>query len=73
MIFLFETGVISMDTSSAYLLPLHEQIADQKKNYINSFKYMGTPTHPLVLARSQELDRLAVHLMRYLFFHKEKL
>ncbi|PFT73189.1 hypothetical protein COK81_32440 [Bacillus thuringiensis] len=72
MIFLFETGVISMDTSSAYLLPLHEQIADQKKKLHQLVQIHGY-THPLVLARSQELDRLAVHLMRYLFLHKEKL
>jgi hypothetical protein len=74
MIFLFETGVISMDTSSAYLLPLHEQIADQKKKLHQLVQIHGY-THPLVLARSQELDRLAVHLMRYLFFfiQKEKL
>ncbi|PGC85002.1 Spo0E family sporulation regulatory protein-aspartic acid phosphatase [Bacillus toyonensis] len=66
MIFLFETGVNSMDTSSAYLLPLHEQIADQKKKLHQLVQIHGY-THPLVLARSQELDRLAVHLMRYLF------
>ncbi|WP_230876868.1 aspartyl-phosphate phosphatase Spo0E family protein [Bacillus sp. SRB3LM] len=53
-----------MDTSSAYL-PLYKQIADQKKKLHQLVQIHGY-THPLVLARSQKLDRLAVHLMRYL-------
>ncbi|MGQ0451969.1 aspartyl-phosphate phosphatase Spo0E family protein [Bacillus sp. SS-TM] len=57
--------MFSIDTSSAYLLPLHKQIADQKKKLHQLVQRHGY-THPLVLAASQELDRLAVHLMRYL-------
>ncbi|PEZ39111.1 Spo0E family sporulation regulatory protein-aspartic acid phosphatase [Bacillus thuringiensis] len=54
-----------MATSSAHFLQLHKQINEQKKK-LNRLVQIHGYTHPLVLARSQELDQLVVLVMRYL-------
>ncbi|WP_223811623.1 aspartyl-phosphate phosphatase Spo0E family protein [Bacillus wiedmannii] len=54
-----------MTTSSANFLQLHKQITDQKKK-LNRLVRIHGYTHPLVLVRSQKLNQLVFHLMRYL-------
>ncbi|TJZ99920.1 aspartyl-phosphate phosphatase Spo0E family protein [Bacillus thuringiensis] len=53
-----------MSVSTAHFLQLQQQITEQKKKLDRLIQIHGY-THPLVLARSRELDQLVVLVMRF--------